>query len=139
MDVKRVFNMDNLPVGFASLGDKGTIDRAATTNAISRLAEIVWKKGGFRFWHRGTNWEKREYLYFCSQDAQRARNSVSRGQHDTPQIERFSCHSRLVFRLSLDQRTCINQDISSESKIAAEPAYNATNLGCLETSSNDVL
>ena len=97
--------MDNLPVGFASLGDEGTIDRAATVNAIRQLAEIVWKKGGFRFWHRRTNWEKREFIYFCSQDAQRTRKSVSRGQRDTPRMERFSCHSRLVFRPSLAQRT----------------------------------
>ena len=56
LDIKRVFNMDNLPVGFASLDDDSTTDRAAMANAISELAEIIWKKGGFRFWHGRTVW-----------------------------------------------------------------------------------
>jgi hypothetical protein len=105
LDVKRVFNIENLPVGFASLDDDDTTDRAAVTNAISQLAEIIWKKGGFRFWHAKTDWKERVYVYFCSQDAQRARKSVARGQRDTPRIERFLCQSRLSFRLSFESRT----------------------------------
>jgi hypothetical protein len=105
LDVKRVFNMENLPVGFASLDDDDTTDRAAMTNAISQLAEIIWKKGGFRFWHGRTDWKERVYVYFCSQDAQRARKSVARGQRDTPRMERFLCESRFVFKPSLENRT----------------------------------
>ncbi|PVH96191.1 hypothetical protein DM02DRAFT_688395 [Periconia macrospinosa] len=77
LDIKRVFNVDNLPVGFASLDDDSTTDRAATTNAVSELVEIIWKKGGFRFRHRTTNQEKCSYMYFCFQDAQRTRNRQS--------------------------------------------------------------
>ena len=105
LEVNRVFNMENLPVGFASLNHDGTIDRAATTNAIGQLAEIIWKKGGFRFWHARTNWQERAYIYFCSQDAQRARSSVAEGKRDAPRMGRFSCQSRLVFRLLLENRT----------------------------------
>jgi hypothetical protein len=105
LDIKRVVNMDNLPVRFASLDDDGTTDRAAMTNAVSQLADIIWKKGGFRFWHAKTNWKERTYIYFCSQDAERARKSVTRGKRDTPRMERFSCQSRLTFRPSLKNRT----------------------------------
>jgi len=63
LEVNHVFNMENLSVGFASLNHDGTIDRAATTNAISQLAEIIWKKGGFRFWHAKTNWQEHAYTY----------------------------------------------------------------------------
>src|SRR6516162_1944585 len=105
LDVKRVFNMDNLPIGFGSFHDDGTSDRAAMTNAVSQLAEIIWKKGGFRFWHRKTDWGQCAFTYFCSQDAERARKSVARGQRDTPQMERFSCGSCLTFRLSLENGT----------------------------------
>jgi hypothetical protein len=105
LDVKRVFNMDNLPIGFGSFHDDGTIDRAAMTNAVSQLAEIIWKKGGFRFWHTKTNWKELAYIYFCSQDAVRARKSVARGKQDAPRMERFSCQSHLTFRPSLGDRT----------------------------------
>jgi hypothetical protein len=97
--------MDNLPVGFASFEDHGTIDRPAMANAISKLAEIIWKKGGFRFWHRKTYWKKREYVYFCSQDADHAPTSAAQGQRDTPRMERFPCQSQLLFRPSFGDRT----------------------------------
>ena len=97
--------MENLPIRFASFDDNSTIDRVAMTNAISQLAEIIWKKCGFRFWHRRTDWKERVYVYFCSQDAQRAQKSVARGRRNTPRMKRFSCQSRLVFRPSLEDRT----------------------------------
>jgi hypothetical protein len=97
--------MENLPVGFASFDDNSTIDRAAMINAISKLAEIIWKKGGFRFWHRTTIWKDRTYIYSCSQDAERAPKSVAQGQRDAPRMERFPCKSHLVFRPSFGDRT----------------------------------
>src|ERR1700761_4865619 len=96
--------MENLPVGFASFNNNSTIDRAAMTNAISKLAEIIWNKGGFRFWHRTTIRKDRTYIYSCSQDAERAPKSVAQGQRDAPRMERFSCRSQLVFRPSLGDR-----------------------------------
>lgn len=89
LDLHRVFNMDNLPIGFASLDDRSLIDRAAMANAIKKLAEMIWKKGGFRFRHRKTHWNDRTYIYYCSQDAGSSLNSVAQGRRDAPQIERF--------------------------------------------------
>jgi hypothetical protein len=74
-------------------------------NAIRQLAEIIWKKGGFRFWHRRTNWIDRAYIYFCTQDEDNAQESVAQGVRDTPRIIRFQCNSRLTFRPSLVDRT----------------------------------
>jgi hypothetical protein len=105
LDLKCTFNIDNLPVGFGSLEGDGTVDRARMANAISQLAEIIWKKGGFRFWHRTTNWVNRAYVYFCSQDEDHAQESVAQGVRDTPRITRFPCKSRLTFRPSLGDRT----------------------------------
>jgi len=97
--------MENLPVGFASFDDNSIIDRAAMTNAINKLAEIIWKKGGFRFWHGTRIWKDCTYKYSCSQDAERARKSVAEGQRDAPPMERFPCQSQLVFRPSFGDRT----------------------------------
>jgi hypothetical protein len=97
--------MENLPVGFMSFDNISTIDRAAMTNAISILAEIIWKKGGFRFRHRTTIWKDRTYAYSCSQDAESASKSVAQGQRDAPRMERFPCQSQLVFRPSFGDRT----------------------------------
>jgi len=41
LDLPCVLKMENLPVGFASFDDNSTIDQAAMTNAISKLAEII--------------------------------------------------------------------------------------------------
>src|SRR6516162_2572859 len=82
LDVKRVFNMDNLPIGFGSFHDDGTIDRAAMTNAVSQLAEIIWKKGGFRFWHTKTNWKELAYIYFVPKEALRPERSFARGKQN---------------------------------------------------------
>ena len=97
--------MENLPVGFASFDDQSSIDRAAITDAINKLAEMIWKKGGFRFWHRKTNWNDRTYIYSCSQDVESAPKSVAQGRRDAPRMERFLCQSQLIFRPSFGDRT----------------------------------
>ena len=100
--------MDNLPVAFASRlskQDDGTINKAPLNNVIKGLSEILWKEGGFRFWHRRTDWDKFTYQYYCSQDAERSRDSVSLGVRHTPRMERFSCKSSLTFKPSFDDRT----------------------------------
>jgi hypothetical protein len=105
LDLQCTFDIDNLPVRFGSLSGDGTVDRARMNNAIRELAEIIWKKGGFRFCHRGTNWASHTWTYFCSQDENRATKSVSQGKIDAPRMNRFSCNSRLTIRPSLGDRT----------------------------------
>ncbi len=108
LNVKCDLNLDSLPVGFAShlsRQENGTIDRTPLNNAINKLAEIVWKKGGFRFWHRKTNWDNLVYTYFSSQDAERVPPSVAKGQRDTPRMDRYSCQSHLTFSPSFEDRT----------------------------------
>ena len=108
LDLRYIFDLDSLPVGFASqlsVQQDGSIDRTPLNNAIKTLAEVIWKKGGFRFWHRRTDWNNYTYSYYCSQDAEHARDSVAAGQRDALRMERFSCQSYLSFRPSLENRT----------------------------------
>jgi hypothetical protein len=52
LDLKCVFNLDNLPIGFAShlsRQQNGTIDRSPLNNAINKLAEIFGRKVAFGF------------------------------------------------------------------------------------------
>ena len=74
-------------------------------SAISKLAELIWKAGVFRFWHRKTYWADRTWVYFCSQDEERVRESVAQGNREMPRMLRFSCKSRLTFTPSLADRT----------------------------------
>ncbi|KAK9342808.1 hypothetical protein V1522DRAFT_424705 [Lipomyces starkeyi] len=108
LDLKRVFNMDSLPVGFASelpVQQDGSTDRSPLNYAINMLAEMIWRKGGFRFWHRRIKKEYLTYVYYCSQDAERVPPSSATGQRDTQRMERFSCRSYLAFKPSLEGRT----------------------------------
>ena len=44
-----------MPIGFASQLSRqhdDTIERAPLNSVINKLSEIIWKEGGFRFWHR---------------------------------------------------------------------------------------
>jgi hypothetical protein len=89
--------MDRLPVSFgARLAQKedGSYDRKPLNDSIGAIVDLIWKIGGFRFWHKRTRWE---YLRYICQDAGRARES--------PQMERFDCRSKLELRPSLEQRT----------------------------------
>ncbi|KAK9427273.1 hypothetical protein V1505DRAFT_53740 [Lipomyces doorenjongii] len=104
----RVFNMDSLPVGFASqlpIQQDGSTDRSPLNNAINMLAKVIWRKGGFRFWHRRMKPENLTYVYFCSQDADRVPPSVATGRRNAQRMERFSCQSYLAFQPSLEDRT----------------------------------
>ncbi|KAJ8097430.1 hypothetical protein POJ06DRAFT_31514 [Lipomyces tetrasporus] len=72
LDLKRIFNIDSLPVGFASQlpvqPQDGSTDHSPLNKAINMLAEVIWRKGGFRFWHRRMKQENLTYVYFCSQE-----------------------------------------------------------------------
>ncbi|KAK9236685.1 hypothetical protein V1525DRAFT_389238 [Lipomyces kononenkoae] len=100
--------MDSLPVGFASelpVQQDGSTDRSPLNNAINMLAKMIWRKGGFRFWHRRIKSEYLMYVYYCSQDADRVPPSSATGPRDTQRMERFSCRSYLAFKPSLEGRT----------------------------------
>lgn len=106
LGLKRVFNLDSLPVGFAShlsVLQDGTIDWTPLSNAVNKLAEVIWKRRGFGFWHRRTDWDYSVYTYFCSQDAERVPRSVTKGQRD---VQR-TCQSDLTFRPSLVDHTLV--------------------------------
>ncbi|KAK9490142.1 hypothetical protein V1508DRAFT_285940 [Lipomyces doorenjongii] len=104
--ISSVFNLDSLPVGFASqlsVQQDGSTDRSPLNNAINMLAKVIWRKGGFR--HRRMKLENLTYVYFCSQDADRVPPSVATGRRDAQRMERFSCQSYLAFQPSLEDRT----------------------------------
>ena len=67
-----VFDLDSLPVKFGpSLSESraGSDDqRSQLNNAIKELSKAIWRKGGFRFWHRRTYNTPLKYMFFCSQD-----------------------------------------------------------------------
>jgi hypothetical protein len=67
------------------------------------LSELIWRKGGFRFWHRKTN--NGRYIFYCSQDKDGARQKTSRGLRDASQMERFPCGGHLTFTPSFLERT----------------------------------
>ena len=79
--------------------------RSQLNNAIHELSNAIWRKGGFRFWHRRTNGTPLRYTFFCSQDKDRVRQKESKGLRDRLQMKRFSCDSCLVFTPSLLNRT----------------------------------
>jgi hypothetical protein len=73
------------------------------------LSEIIWKQGGFRFRHTGTNLQIFTYQYRCSQDlihAQSYQSAVeSERQRDGRRMARFPCQSKLNIRPCLQNRT----------------------------------
>lgn len=100
--------MDGVPVNFASELPKredGSYDRTPLNNAVGQLAKIIWEVGGFRFKLRRTHWDRLKFIYVCCQDNCHAVDSVAKGKQDHPRMERFECHSQLVFKPSLTQRT----------------------------------
>jgi len=108
LEVNCTFNMDRLPVSFgARLSQKedGSYDRKPLNDSVGAIVDLIWKIGGFRFWHKRTHWEYLRYIYFCCQDAGRARESVAEGKQDSPRMDRFDCRSRLELRPSLEERT----------------------------------
>jgi len=106
LNLSWVFSLDSLPVGFGSSlseSQAGSEHRTQLNKAINELSGLIWRKGGFRFWHRRTN--NGRYIFYCSQDKDRARQKASRGLRDAPQMERFSCGGQLTFTPSFLDRT----------------------------------
>ena len=108
LNSSRVFSLDSLPVRFGSSlseSQAGSDHRPQLNNAIKELSQTIWRKGGFRFWHRRTEKNPLRYIYFCSQDKDRARQKPSRRLRDAPRMKRFSCGGYLTFVPSFVDRT----------------------------------
>lgn len=73
------------------------------------LSEIIWKEGGFRFRHTGTNLQNFTYKYHCSQDLMHAQSYQStveaEKQQDGRSMARFQCKSKLNIRPCLQNWT----------------------------------
>jgi hypothetical protein len=96
-----VFNLDSS----LSESQAGSDHRTQLNNAINELSKVIWREGGFRFWHRRTNKNPLKYIFYCAQDKDRTRQRALRELRDTPQMERFSCGGYFVFIPSLLDRT----------------------------------
>ncbi|KFG81445.1 hypothetical protein MANI_030323 [Metarhizium anisopliae] len=76
---------------------------------MRELTEIIWKQGGFRFTHTGTNFQSCRYQYHCSQDLMHAKgyrsNVEADKQRDGRRMARFPCQSKLNIRPCLQNRT----------------------------------
>lgn len=108
MDVNYTFNLDNLPVHFGAkllTLDNGLPSREPLNEAMKKLSEIIWKKGGFRFAHTKTKSQTSlVYEYHCAQDSQHEETPKSIGRRDVHRMERFHCKSKLRMRVSLESR-----------------------------------
>ena len=76
MDIKREFNLDQLPVAFATglaRGEDVKLDRRLHNDAVRYLANLIWQTSGFRFHHHGTEMQNKAQVsrYFCSQNKQK--------------------------------------------------------------------
>ncbi|KAJ6018382.1 ATP-dependent DNA helicase PIF1 [Penicillium canescens] len=116
-----LFDLDTLPVQFGSVRvtetvggsehdvDRGTYPRSEMNGAMRDLTDLIWKRGGFRFTHMGTNFQSCTYQYHCSQDLMRAKSyrpMVEVGkQRDGRRMTRFPCQSKLTIRPCLQNRT----------------------------------
>lgn len=84
----------------------GVLDREPLNQAVTHLPEIIWKAGGYRFWHKRTTQDSGVvYEYHCCQDSSKESRSVGKGNRDTQRMERFQCESKLRLRPSLEDRT----------------------------------
>ena len=73
---------------------------------MRELLDIIWKAGGYRFWHRRTTKDSGLiYEYYCSQDSSRDVGSTGKGKRDARRMERFQCKSKLRLRPCLEDRT----------------------------------
>lgn len=107
LDIKLIFDLDQLPVSFGRTlrTDDGGSTREPINEAMRQLTEIVWKEGGFRFYHRKTKTDSGlMYEYYCSQDQDREMKSQSEGKHDVQRMQRFQCQSKLWMRPCLESR-----------------------------------
>jgi hypothetical protein len=77
--------------------------------AMRDLTDFVWKQGGFRFTHTGTNFQSCTYQYHCSQDLMHVKSYRSivevEKQRDGRRMTRFPCQSKLNLRPCLQNRT----------------------------------
>lgn len=108
LDTKLSFDLDQLPVSFGRTlrTEDGEFTRGPLNKAMRQLSDIIWKEGGFRFFH----WKTRTdpdlvYKYHCSQDESREQKSKSEGKHDVSRMQRFQCQSKLRMRPCLESRT----------------------------------
>ncbi|THC98128.1 hypothetical protein EYZ11_002416 [Aspergillus tanneri] len=116
-----IFDLDTLPVNFGSLRalevangdgddiDRNTLLRSEVNAAMHDLGVVIWKAGGFRFRHTGTNFQSFTYKYHCSQDLMHVKNYQStveeEKQRDGRRMARFPCQSKLNIRPCLQSRT----------------------------------
>lgn len=109
LDIKYIFDLDQLPIHFGSrleTSAMGRPDREPLNQAMRHLLDIIWKAGGYRFWHRRTTQDSGlVYEYYCCQDSTQEAGSVGKGKRDTGRMERFQCESKLRLRPSLEDRT----------------------------------
>ena len=101
-----MFDLDSLSIAFGSKlqqSDAGRTDRKPLNQVMQELVGIIWKEGGFRFFHRTTERNQR-FIYYCCQDQARERKSSGLGAHDVPKIIRFPCQSSLTIRPFLEER-----------------------------------
>ena len=88
-------------------GNDGKPDRRPLNNAIRDLVELIWEKGGFRFWHRRTNTNNSNafnYYYYCSQNQQKSQKSKGEGMRLVPTMNRFKCDGEMVLKPFLNSR-----------------------------------
>ena len=106
--MKRVFGLDDLPIQLAR-ADNGQPDRRPLNNAVRCLVELIWEKGGFRFWHCRTNAKNNggsfDYYYYCSQNGQKSQKSKGQGKRLVPTMSRFECDGKIILQPSFNSRT----------------------------------
>jgi hypothetical protein len=89
--------------------DRGTLLRTELNAAMHDMSVIIWKEGGFRFRHTGTNFQSLTYQYHCSQDSMHVKSYRSaveeEKQRDGRRMTRFPCQSKLTMRPCLQNRT----------------------------------
>ena len=82
------------------------VDREPLNLALKELLGIIWKAGGYRFWHRRTTMDPGlVYEYYCCQDSSKEIASIGKGKRDARRMQRFQCKSKLKMRPSLEDRT----------------------------------
>ncbi|KAN0070534.1 hypothetical protein V8E54_011403 [Elaphomyces granulatus] len=72
------FNLDRVPLNFASELPRRGYDWTPLNNAVGQLAKVIWEVGGFRFKLR-THWDRLKSIYICCQDISHAVDSVAEG------------------------------------------------------------
>jgi hypothetical protein len=91
--------------------DRDAFPRSEVNAAMRDLSEIIWKEGGFRYTHPGTNFQSYTYKYHCFQDLMHAKSYQSTveevKQRDGRRMARFPCQSKL------NKRPCLSRSNSN--------------------------